>query len=323
MSSFTFRPARRENVPLLIGLAGGTGSGKTNSAMLLAKGLANGKPFYGIDTQNGRMLHYADDFDFRHGELHAPFRPERYADAIEAAITDAKEQRPVVVVDSFSHEHAGEGGLLDWQEEELERMAGQDYAKRERVKMAAWIRPKMSHKEMVNRLLQLPAHLIVCLRAEPKVDIVKNAQGKTEIVPKQSLVGLDGWIPIAEKNLPFELTASFLLMADRPGVPKPIKLPEQFKPFFPLDRPITESAGRALGEWAAGGAPRMTAPADDSGDGLSVAQLVARVKTNEVPTELVRETIAQLFPDADGAKSLTDVQRGAVWDALAGAVAGV
>jgi hypothetical protein len=46
-------------------------------------------------------------------------------------------------------------------------------------------------------------------------------------VPKASLTGLDGWIPIAEKNLPYELTASFLLMADKPGVPKPIKLQEQ------------------------------------------------------------------------------------------------
>jgi hypothetical protein len=261
--SFEFREARRENVPLLIGLAGGTGSGKTNSTMLLAKGLANGKPFYGIDTENGRMLHYADDFDFRHGELHAPFRPERYADAIEAAIADASEPRPVVVVDSFSHEHAGEGGLLDWHEEELDRMAGADWQKRERVKMAAWIKPKMAHKAMVNRLLQLPAHIIVCLRAEPKVEIVKNAQGKTEIVPKQSLVGLDGWIPIAEKNLPFELTASFLLMGDRPGVPKPIKLPEQFKPFFPLDSPITEAAGRALGEWASGASVEARAPSPD------------------------------------------------------------
>ena len=31
--TFEFRPAVRENVPLLIGLAGGTGSGKTFSAM--------------------------------------------------------------------------------------------------------------------------------------------------------------------------------------------------------------------------------------------------------------------------------------------------
>ena len=36
--TFTFRPAKRENAPVLIGLAGGTGSGKTYSALRLARG---------------------------------------------------------------------------------------------------------------------------------------------------------------------------------------------------------------------------------------------------------------------------------------------
>jgi len=52
--------------------------------------------------------------------------------------------------------------------------------------------------------------------------------------------------------LPFELAASFLLMADAPGVPRPIKLPDQLRPLVPLDSPLSEDVGRALGEWAAG-----------------------------------------------------------------------
>src|SRR5437870_13485663 len=36
---FEFRPAKREDVGLLIGLSGGTGSGKTFTAMRLPKGL--------------------------------------------------------------------------------------------------------------------------------------------------------------------------------------------------------------------------------------------------------------------------------------------
>jgi hypothetical protein len=83
--TITFRPAVRENVPLLLGLAGGTGSGKTYSAMALAKGLAGGKRFAVIDTENGRAKHYADDFEFDAADLHAPFRPDAYAEAIEAA----------------------------------------------------------------------------------------------------------------------------------------------------------------------------------------------------------------------------------------------
>jgi len=242
VSTFTFRPAVRENVPLLLGVAGGTGSGKTYSALLLARGLANGQPFAFVDTENGRGKHYADLFpEMRHGEIHAPFRPQAYADAIQAGAKDY----PVVVVDSMSHEWAGDGGCLDWHDD----LMGGDQKKN----LSAWIEPKKSHKRMVTRLLQVGAHVILCFRAEPKVEAVRGANGRTEIVPKPSLTGLDGWIPVSEKMLPYELTASFLLMADRPGVPKPIKLQEQHKPFVPLDRPLTEETGTLLGEWAKGG----------------------------------------------------------------------
>jgi hypothetical protein len=249
--SFTFRPASRENVGLLIGLSGASGSGKTYSAFRLAKGIAGDKPFAVIDTEAGRAKHYADAFRFDHGDLKPPFRPDAYSGAIDAA---DKAGYPVIIVDSGSHEWAGEGGILDWQEDELQRMAGDDYKKRESCKMAAWIKPKVAHKQMVQRLLQVRAHLILCFRAEPKIEMVRGADGKMEIREKQSLTGLHGWIPICEKSLPYELTASFLLMADHPGVPQPIKLQQQHRALFPLDEPITEASGARLAAWAKGGA---------------------------------------------------------------------
>lgn len=247
--TFQFRPAVRENVALLIGLAGGTSSGKTYSAMRLAQGIAGDKPFAVIDTEAGRARHYADEFRFDHGDLKAPFRPEAYTDAIKAA--DAAGY-PVIVVDSASHEHAGEGGLLDWQEEELNRMAGDDYRKRDACLQASWIKPKLAHKKMVNTLLQIRAHVILCFRAEDKTELVK-VDGKLKMVPKVSRIGKDGWIPICEKRLPFELTCSFLLLADRPGFPQPIKLEKQHRDLFPLDQPISEQNGAAIAAWAKGG----------------------------------------------------------------------
>jgi hypothetical protein len=248
--TFQFRPAVRENVSLLIGLAGGTGSGKTFSAFRLAAGIAGDKPFAVIDTEAGRALHYADRFRFDHAELRPPFRPQAYSEAIKAA---DEAGYPVIVVDSFSHEHSGEGGLLEWHEEELQRMAGDDWKRREAVKMAAWIKPKGAHKAMVQRLLQVRAHLILCFRAEEKVDMVRGDDGKMKIVPKVSRTGRDGWVPICEKALPFELTASFLLLPDAPGVPQPIKLQEQHKAAFPAGKPIDETSGQALAAWAKGG----------------------------------------------------------------------
>ena len=158
----------------------------------------------------------------------------------------------MIVVDSTSHIWSGDGGVLDWQEEELDRMAGDNWQKREQCKMAAWIKPKLAHKHFVQKLLQVRAHIILCFRGEPKIEMVRE-DGKTKIVAKQSLTGLDGWIPICEKNLPFELTASFLMMADSPGIPKPIKLQEQHRKFIRLDAPLDEDAGRRLSDWSKGG----------------------------------------------------------------------
>src|SRR6185503_4325267 len=143
--------------------------------------------------------------ELMHAKIDAPFRPAKYTEAIDAADAFlAKQGVPVenrvIVVDSASHEWYGEGGCLDWHDE----LMGGDQKKN----LSAWIEPKRSHKSWVTRLLLVNAHVILCFRAEPKVEAVRN-NGRTEIVAKQSLVGLDGWIPIAEKNLPFEATASF------------------------------------------------------------------------------------------------------------------
>jgi hypothetical protein len=257
MSNYTFRPAVRSNVNLLIGLAGASGSGKTYTAMRLASGIAGDKKFAVIDTENGRASHYADQFKFDVAEMREPFTPQSYTDAIAAA--DAAGY-PVIVVDSASHEYSGSGGILDMQEAEFERMGSRDSAK-----MASWIRPKGEHKKMMQRLLQTRAHLILCFRAEAKIEIIKE-DGKTKIVPKQSLVGLDGWIPLTEKTVPFELTVSLLLTPDKPGIPKPIKLQEQHRALFPLDKPITEESGRKIAEWASGKTENRAA---DAGNGAS------------------------------------------------------
>ena len=272
--TFQFKPAVRENVGLLIGLAGGTGSGKTYSAMRLASGIAGNRPFAVIDTEAGRAKHYADQFRFDHGDLCAPFRPDAYIEAIQAA---DRAGYPVIVVDSMSHVWAGNGGVLDWQEEEFERMGGRDSSK-----VASWIKPKTAHKRMVQTMLQVRAHLILCFRAEEKIEIVKE-EGKTKIVPKLGPTGLHGWMPVCEKTLPFELTASFLMTADAPGVPKPIKLQEQHRALFPAGVPVTEQSGQMIAQWASGVAVTLS----------SVREAIPQVKGKKSEAH-VRGMIAQL-----------------------------
>lgn len=282
----TFRRAVDGDIGLIIGLAGASGSGKTYSAMRLAAGIAGNKPFAVIDTEAGRARHYARQFAFDHADLRPPYRPLAYADALKAA-DDAG--YPVIVVDSFSHEHAGEGGILDWQEEELTRMAGTDWKRREACKMASWIKPKGDHKKMVSRLLKLQAHVILCFRAEQKIEIVTQ-NGETKVVPKKIASGFSDWIPICEKNILYELTSSFLLTPDAPGIPKPIKLQEQMRPFVNLNAPLDEQAGRKLAEWAKGGKEVSPSPAQalqDAAQELSGEPVDVTVEDTSVPPPFI------------------------------------
>lgn len=236
--SFHFRPAARENVGLLIALAGASGSGKTYSALRLATGLAQGKPIAFIDTEARRGLHYADRFDFLHADMAAPFRPSRFVEAIAAAEAAGA---GVVIIDSASHEYDGVGGIMDWADE----LAASG------VKSPGnWKDPKLAHRRMMQALLQMRANLIFCLRADEKIEIVRDG-GRTQVRPL-------GWMPICEKRFMFEMTASFTLTPDQPGRVQyglPHKCQEQHRGMFQDGAQIGEDAGAALAAWARGGAP--------------------------------------------------------------------
>ncbi len=176
---FQIHQATRESVKALVGFYAKSGAGKTHSALLMMRGLVGPKGRIAvIDTENRRSSMFADIIPGGYSviDLDPPFTAERYWDALEVAQANADG----IVIDSFSHVWAGDGGLLDQHEAELERMAGSDWKKREQCKMTAWIRPKQAHKRLVERILRLPKPLIVCMRGEEKTHIEK-ANGKTEV----------------------------------------------------------------------------------------------------------------------------------------------
>lgn len=239
--TFHFAPAKREQVSLLIALAGASGSGKTYSALRMAKGMAPAGKIAFIDTEARRGLHYADQFDFMHADMRPPFAPPRFTEAIAAAEAAGAE---VVIIDSMSHEYDGLGGIMDW----ADRLAS------EGVKSPGnWKDPKAAHKKLMNGLLQCRASIIFCLRADEKIEILRE-NNRTVVRPL-------GWMPICEKRFMFEMTASFTLTPDRPGVPHfdlPHKLQQQHRSFFSDQHPITEESGRSLAQWASGVSPTET-----------------------------------------------------------------
>ena len=270
----TFTEAKRENVALLIGMAGASGSGKTKSALELATGLADGGKIFGIDTEAGRMKHYASEYHFVHGDMKPPFSPDRYLKAIDRA---EQAGAAVIVIDSASHSWEGEGGLHDMHDailtEQVEAARKSHNGSwqfdedktRDRLSVGAWREPKTLNKKFVSRLLQCRAHLIMCFRADEKMRIEKvtddRGRTKTVIIQAKDLPPNERWAPICERRLPYELTLSLILTPQNPGYPIPVKLQDQHAAFLPLDRQISVEAGRKLAAWARGDA--VAAPVAD------------------------------------------------------------
>jgi len=202
----TFKPAVRANSQVLVGLFGGTGTGKTYSALLLARGLAgpNGKIAI-ADSEGGRGALFADveaigGYDYT--ELEAPFSPEKYVAVIDAA---EKNGIDVLVIDSASHEWHGIGGVL-----EMAEANGKS--------LNAWREPKMKHQRLIARILSAKIHLILCFRAKRKTRQVKVPGGKDQVVKD------DFYTPMTSDDFLFELLAVAEVVNDPHHTPHSLRV---------------------------------------------------------------------------------------------------
>lgn len=230
--SFQVKTVERQGARLLIQLSGVSGGGKTYSALQLAYGLAGGdaSKVIGIDTENRRMSLNAEILPggakFRIIDFFAPFSPDRYIEAIDAACNAGAE---VIVIDSISHEWESEGGC-EW-------IANQS-------RFPDWRTAKAKHKRFVTHMLQAPAHIIVCTRAREKVDFTDPKNPKP--------LGLQ---PIAEKNFSFEATAS-LMMHDQGRRQEVLKCPAELQGILGRGNGyLSAQDGAALRSWVDGAAP--------------------------------------------------------------------
>lgn len=212
--TWNFIPAEevKRKASLILGLSGLTSSGKTYSALMLAQHLAKerGGPVIGIDTENGRMADYNEPalfpalnpYRLAEPPFEPPFSSARYSEAIHAA---DKAGAGCIVLDSGSDEWEGPGGVLDLHKTTLDRMAGNDQAKRDRSSLAAWAEAKPPHKAFANDMFRLNAHLIVCFRAEPKTT---KKDGKIRDLGLQ---------PICGSALPYKLRFHLLMKEEEAG----------------------------------------------------------------------------------------------------------
>lgn len=195
------KPASRQGIIPLLGIWGGTGGGKTESALRLARGIAGPKGRLGVvDTESKRANYYADTIpgSFNSIDFDAPYSPERYIECLDLLERNAD----VGVVDSISHCWEGPDGILDLHEQTLDRMLKEkkdNWGERERLNWPAWRGPKLRWVPLRNRLLSMKIPLIICFRGKNKSHMVKGADNKNTVVTDQTTS------PIFEKDFIFEM----------------------------------------------------------------------------------------------------------------------
>lgn len=258
--NFESGPARRARMPLMLAIVGASGSGKTLSALLLAEGIQRVQtgPIVVIDTESLRALKHSNGNPerFIHIPFAPPFGPLDYIEAIKHALTHSPS---TIIVDSMTHEHDGEGGVLD-QHDTLVAEKGRNYDQ------IAWKKPKGDRTKLKHFILQQRCNWIFCFRAKEKIKPVKG--GEPEDL---------GWQPLGDDSLIYEMDLCALLYPGVDGRPKwrsprmheqeMMKCPDWWRAMFAREPQLNPDIGEQLARWATGG--DITVPAAPSSTATS------------------------------------------------------
>ncbi len=261
-----FQLARREVAYIKLGIQGPAGSGKTYSALMLARGLCPVGKVLLIDTENGSGSLFAHLYPYYHHVIAPPFSPEKYISALKGAEEAGMD---VVIVDSLSHEWAEEGGILD-QKAALDARGGNQYAN--------WKVPSENHKKFKAAILQSRCHVIGTMRAKAAYLQTTDERGRQKIERAGMQAIQRGDDMEYEFTVVFDLAQNHSAQAikDRTGL------------FGESVRRITEDDGKAIREWLFAGDKASVAPA------LAVSEPAARIETypdGPLPIAEVRQRV--------------------------------
>ena len=245
-------PATRSEEPLLLGMIGPPGGGKSLSALLLAKGIQSvrGGDIIALDSEGGRLRKYNDIVPFNIVELPPNARSDMFLDAINAQLAS---KPAAIIVDSMSDEHEA---YLEWHDEMVPRMGNNEWA--------AWAKPKAARKKLISGILKIKTPLIFTFRAREKT--------KQDVVNGKKVVTNIGWQPVAPLEIVHTLDLTCILPPRADGVPVwksdkigedfIIKLPNYLAPYIEQGKPLDERMGAAFARWARGDAsPSAVRPA--------------------------------------------------------------
>lgn len=276
-----FQKAKREQIWLKVLLAGPSGSGKTFSALRLAKGIAAaaGGRVAAIDTENGRIRYYANEFDFDDLQLQAPYTPEKYIQAIEDAVDGGYK---ALVIDSITHE-------WDYCVDYHDKMPGNSYTN--------WGKVTPRHDAFMEKVLQSPIHIISTVRGKDTY-VLEDRNGKQ--VPKKVGMGYK-----QRDNTEYNYTLTFNIAQDTHIAEAQKDNTHLFEGRYDV---LTERDGKALFDWAnAGDAPAQKPVNKSAAEEEPVADVpVAEKSKIEMAIDSINKLAKELADSGVAKKTISD-----------------
>jgi hypothetical protein len=222
---------------LRMGVTGPAGSGKTWTALEVARGLKPAARIAVLDTEMGSASKYADAFDFDVVEV-AHYKPQVVLDFLSLC---EREGYDVAIIDSVSPFWNGPGGFLEMVDDEVARAKSRNG---KADTFAAWKPVDATYSRWVLSVLASKVHVIFTIRS-------KMAYESTRVDGRTSIAKL-GMAPICRDTFPYELDVVLDMDADHVGVVSKTRV-------HGLDdqahrRPGADFAGR-LAAWLSSGPP--------------------------------------------------------------------
>lgn len=258
------RRAKRSEAKPLVGLYGRSHSGKTKSALLLARGFVGPTGRIGmVETEGGRGEVYVDEIPGGYDvfPIRENYPPKDYGDAIDEA---HQKNCDALIIDSGSHEWEGPGGVL--------ALAAENESKGKKG-MQVWLQPKLQHaRHFLMKLQTTPIPLVIlCMRAKQAMEEVTRdvlrrweEEGHTDRAPR-----LGDWVrskeltPIQSEDILSEMLVSGWIEQETHVYRPYASRVESLSAIFRDGEMLSIGTGEALARWAAraaGGAAAQPEP---------------------------------------------------------------